>query len=366
MGDVAVRSPAALDARAGFKAVRDLVEHFPQVRPSDHAPRIRAFIIDLPDASVGVARTVVDREVLTGIGDCDGNPELVCIRRIPRPFRTFGIQPVIRKFAAEIVKSLPEMLRSTLHAISLDRGVPERPEGTPWQSTVVNPEPLHKVGMKRIREGVLEGLDGLFGSRRVQLGESTGALVLPKPGLDALPGTYEVVHQRILTHSWKPQEGCFSDGLGEVAVPAGDFLAVPLARDSGVAFRERLGRGEGVEAVQALALMERRHGARVALPCVGEGGVVVRVDAGQLMVGVGEVGGEGVGLLGSEGVRLSRCGAARKKAARTWPARSSHPRAGAVPYAFGPQVRTVSVSVSMRVCSAGCECRKVPVRVRKA
>ncbi|GGT04962.1 hypothetical protein GCM10010271_03680 [Streptomyces kurssanovii] len=86
------------------------------------------------------------------------------------------------------------MLRTTLHAFSLDRGVPERPEGTPWQSTIVNPQPLHKVGMKRIWEGVLEGLDGLLRGRGAQGFEVGSALVLVKPVLDAGPSLYDIAH----------------------------------------------------------------------------------------------------------------------------------------------------------------------------
>ncbi|GGU44016.1 hypothetical protein GCM10010289_75850 [Streptomyces violascens] len=55
-------------------------------------------------------------------------------------------------------------------------------------------EPLHEVRVERVRDGVLEGLDSLFGGRRAQPGEGIGALVLPKPTLDTGPSLYDIAH----------------------------------------------------------------------------------------------------------------------------------------------------------------------------
>ncbi len=58
----------------------------------------------------------------------------------------------------------------------------------------MNPEPLHEVRMKRVRDGALEGLERLFGDRRMQSFEIDGALVLMKPVLDTGPGLYDIAH----------------------------------------------------------------------------------------------------------------------------------------------------------------------------
>jgi hypothetical protein len=63
------------------------------------------------------------------------------------------------------------------------------------------------------------------------------------------------------------------------------------------------------------------------------------------------------------GVRYSRCGGVRKKAAQTSPARSSRPKTGnSAPYTSTAHVRSASVTVSGTVCRSGRECRKSPAR----
>ena len=89
------------------------------------------------------------------------------------------------------------------------------------------------------------------------------------------------------------------DGVGELTAPAHDLLMVLLARDAAPALRERLRWGERAETVEMDPLAESRRCARVPLPCLGEsgGGVVVPADAGDGVTEVGQVSGEGVGLL---------------------------------------------------------------------
>lgn len=81
-----------------------------------------------------------------------------------------------------------------------------------------------------------------------------------------------------------------------------------LAHGSAPALRDRLGRGEGAEAVQVDRGAERRRRAGAPLPGIGEsgGGAVFGADPWEPVTEVGQAVGEAVGLLGVEGVTLRR------------------------------------------------------------
>lgn len=79
----------------------------------------------------------------------------------------------------ELFEHVRHVLRPALESFDAVRDAAARPDGGVTRGgAAVDSEPLHEVRMERVRDGVLEGPDGLFGGRRVPRGESSGALVL--------------------------------------------------------------------------------------------------------------------------------------------------------------------------------------------
>lgn len=145
--------------------------------------------------------------------------------------------------------------------------------------------------------GVGDGQADLARDHRVHADHGDGGAVRGLPQRYASGGDARVRPPLRITG------GGVAVGRGEVVVEARDFLAIFGGRDAGSAFRYLLGRNEGVQAVEALPLVKCWDSTSAAVPGVRKrrGGVVVCVDAGKLVVEVGQVVSEEIGFLGSEG-----------------------------------------------------------------